>query len=205
MKRKKEKEAKRKKEKQTKENKEQERKRTLFQLSSSATMKIEKAKKRKKEKEAKRKKTGEACIIRNAFPSFIVDDDETWKSSKKQEQKTKNREQHIKKNKEQKVYNRSKNKELKNNRKEQKTFFSFSFVSFLLPYFSFHSFLFVNKEMEPRQRSLQKKFSNKANTKSSKPHNVLPNIDRSKMGRAKRLREKQIETIFPLKPVIESL
>jgi hypothetical protein len=54
-------------------------------------MKIEKAEKKKERKRSKKKeKRWIICNIRNAFPSFIVDDDETWKSSKKQEQRAKN-------------------------------------------------------------------------------------------------------------------
>jgi hypothetical protein len=53
-------------------------------------MKIEKAEKKKERKRSKKKeKQWIIYNIRNAFPSFIVDDDETWKSSKKQEQRTK--------------------------------------------------------------------------------------------------------------------
>jgi hypothetical protein len=53
-------------------------------------MKIGKAEKKKERKRSKKKeKQWSIYNIRNAFPSFIVDDDETWKSSKKQEQRTK--------------------------------------------------------------------------------------------------------------------
>jgi len=75
---------------------------------------------------------------------------------KLKETRTKNKEQRIKKNKEQRTYNRSKSKEQRTKEqraksKEQRAFFSFSFVSFLLSYFSFRCFLFPNKEMEPGQ------------------------------------------------------